>query len=569
VRSRLGVARGGAALLIATAALAAGAGLEAASGSTITIVNMDAPGEGFNDPAPAAPVGGNPGTTVGAQRIFVFQHAAQVWGAILPSNVEIRVQAAFNPLSCTATSGVLGSAGAVSTVRDFGGAPLAGHWYQVALANKLANTDIVPGVNDINAQFNSSVGTTGCLETTSWYYGVDGNAGAKIDLLSTVLHELGHGLGFSTTTSGSSGSYASGFPHVWDHFLYDNGPGLHWDQMSDAQRAASAIACSRLAWDGPYAMQQAPAFLGAKPVVRVNAPAPIAADYDAGTATFGPALKAAGVTQAVVLVNDGVGTTTDGCEALTNAAAVSGKIALIDRGNCAFTQKVKNAQNAGAIGAIIVDNVAGCPPSGLGGTDPTITIPAVRITLADGNTIKASLPGVNASLTRDPAYLAGADGVGRPKMYTPSTFAGGSSVSHWDVTADPDLLMEPFATPLEVDRVDLTQWLFADIGWFRGLVAVGDPSAGRTHLIGNAPNPFGSATTIRMTLARDGEAELAIFDLGGRRVANLHAGALTAGAHSFDWSGRDAAGRRVPPGIYLCRLRAEGVVESGRMVKWQ
>jgi hypothetical protein len=541
----------------------------AAGATTITIVNLDGAGEGFNDPAPVAPVGGNPGTTIGAQRLYVFQYAADVWESILPSTVEIRVQAAFNALTCAPTSGVLGSAGAVSVVGNFPTAPLANHWYHVALGNKLAGTDLSAN-NDINAQFNSSVGLTGCLETTSWYYGVDGNAGSsKIDLLSTVLHELGHGLGFSTTTIGSTGSYLNGIPHVSDHFLYDSSIGLHWDEMSAAQRTASAIACNRLVWDGPYAMQQAPAALAARPVLRVNSPAAIDGDYEAGTATFGPPLTVTGVTQDVVLVNDGAGTATDGCETLINAGAVNGRIALIDRGNCGFSQKVKNAQNAGAIGAIIADNVAGCPPAGLGGVDPTVTIPSLRITLADGNTIKANLPGVNASLTRDPTLLAGADAAGRPKMYSPSTFASGSSVSHWDVTADPDLLMEPFATPLAPGQVDLTQWLFADIGWFRGLVAVGDPAAGRAHLLGNAPNPFGSSTTIRMALQRDGDAELAIFDLGGRRVASLHSGALPAGTHSFDWRGRDDSGHPVPPGIYLCRLRAEGVVESGRMVKWQ
>ena len=537
--------------------------------TTITIVNQDGVNEGFNDPTPVAPVGGNPGTTVGAQRLFVFQHAADIWEAILPSNIEIRVQAAFNPLSCTATSGVLGSAGAVNVVRNFPTAPLADHWYHVALGNKLANSDLVPGSNDISAQFNSSVGQTGCLETTSWYYGVDGNAGSKIDLLSTVLHELGHGLGFSTTTNGLTGAILSGFPHVWDHFLLDNTNGLVWDQMSTAQRQASAIACTHLVWSGGYVEQQAPAFLGAKPVLRVNSPAAIDGDYEAGTATFGPKLTSPGVTQAVVLVNDGVGTASDGCEALINGASVNGKIALIDRGTCGFAQKVKNAQNAGAIGVIIADNVAGCPPSGLGGVDPTITIPSVRITLADGNTLKANLPGVNATLTRDPTRLAGADASGRVKMYTPSTFASGSSVSHFDVTADPDLLMEPIATPLAAGETDLTRWLLADTGWFRGLVAVGDPVAARTHLIGNAPNPFGSLTTIRFALDRDGEADLAIFDLGGRRVASLHRGSLPAGAHSLDWHGVDDAGRHAPPGIYLVRLQAEGMVESARMVKWQ
>ena len=555
---------------IGLAVLAAGFLAGAAAGTTITIINLDSAGEGLNDPTPVVPVGGNPGTTLGAQRLFVLQYAADVWESILTSTVEIRIQAAFNPLTCTATSGTLGSAGPVNVVRDFPGAPLAGHWYHVALANRLAGSDQIPGSNDINTQLNSSVGQTGCLETSSWYYGVDASPGAsQVDLLGVVLHEFGHGLGFSTTTSGSSGSYASGYPHVYDHFLYDNSLGLHWDQMTSGERVASANACARLVWDGAHVVSHAPGALADKPVLRVNAPPAIDGDYEVGTAAFGPSLTASPLTQDLVLVDDGTGTTTDGCEALINGGAVSGKIALVDRGNCPFVQKVMNAQNAGAIGVVIADNVAGCPPAGLGGVDPTITIPSVRVTLADGNTIKANLPGVNASLTRDPAFIAGADAAGRPKVYTPSTFAGGSSVSHWDTSADPNLLMEPFATPLGPDLVDLTRWHFADIGWFDGLTAVGEPLAAETRLLSSAPNPFAQSTTIRMAMKAEGEAELSIYDLVGRRVAVLHRGVLPAGDHAFEWRGLDASGHRLPPGVYLSRVRVGAVSEGVRLVMWR
>lgn len=98
----------------------------------IVIVNINAPNVGFNDPTPAAPVGGNTGTTLGEQRLIAFQYAASIWSARLDSNVPIRIRAQFTSLG----AGVLGSAGPVSVVRDFPNAPLAGTWYHVALANK-------------------------------------------------------------------------------------------------------------------------------------------------------------------------------------------------------------------------------------------------------------------------------------------------------------------------------------------------------------------------------------------------------------------------------------------------
>ena len=113
-----------------------------ATAATFVIVNNDGAGEGFNDTTAAAPVGGNPGTTLGAQRLNAFQAAADVWGALLVSNVTIRVAANFDPLSCTATSGTLGSAGPTFVYRDFSGAPQASTFYWSALANALAGTDL-------------------------------------------------------------------------------------------------------------------------------------------------------------------------------------------------------------------------------------------------------------------------------------------------------------------------------------------------------------------------------------------------------------------------------------------
>jgi Zn-dependent metalloprotease len=136
-----------------------------------------------------------------------------------------------------------------------------------------------------------------------------------------------------------------------------------------------------------------------RPFVMINGPASIAGFCTGGAAAFGPTLETTGpVTGDVVLANDGRGATTDACTRLRNGTAIEGNIALVDRGLCTFTEKVKNAQIAGAIAVMVADNVWG-PADPLAGADPTITIPSVRIPLGIGNTIKGQLgTGVNVTL---------------------------------------------------------------------------------------------------------------------------------------------------------------------------
>ena len=248
---------------------------------------------------------------------------------------------------------------------------------------------------------------------------------------------------------------------------------------------------------------------------------------------------------------------------------MSGKIALIDRGTCAFTTKVKNAQNAGAIGVLVANNVAGI--INMAGDDATITIPSLMITQDDGTAIKNQLAlgeTVHVAMQTDPNSLAGTGSVtGQVLLYAPNPLQPGSSVSHWDVSATPNLLMEPAINSDLHDDVDLTRYHFEDIGWFdERVTASPDIPAARTSLYANQPNPFNPSTTIRFRLARKGEVSLEIFDQSGRLVRHLVQETMDAGPHAVQWNGRDDQGDTVASGVYHYRLHAGDEVISRRMV---
>ncbi|NUR32406.1 MAG: HYR domain-containing protein [Gemmatimonadaceae bacterium] len=110
-----------------------------------------------------------------------------------------------------------------------------------------------------------------------------------------------------------------------------------------------------------------------------------------GPAAFGPRLQqlpGGAITGQPALVSSGLPSAA-GCTSFTDD--VAGKIALIRRGTCAFTVKVKNAQDAGAIAVIIYDNVTEVL-RGMAGTDETITIPALFASAALGQQLISTNP---------------------------------------------------------------------------------------------------------------------------------------------------------------------------------
>lgn len=123
-----------------------------------------------------------------------YQYAVDIWASLLKSPVQIVVNANFTELG----QGVLGSAGPTNFVRDFRGAEEDNTFYPIALAEKLAGYNLnTPGNADINSNFNSDF---------DFYFGLDGNPpSGQYDFVSIVLHELGHGLGFTGATSFENG----------------------------------------------------------------------------------------------------------------------------------------------------------------------------------------------------------------------------------------------------------------------------------------------------------------------------------------------------------------------------
>ncbi len=148
-----------------------------------------------------------------------FQYAVDLWSSLINSPVTIRIEANWESLG----SGVLGNSTPTVFYRgDYLEAPFSDEYYPVALAEKIYDDEINDtSVADLVANFSSGA---------SWYYGTDGNCpDDRYDLVSTVLHEIAHGLGFIGTMSTIGDSlgawgFTSGKTITYDHWI-ENGSG--------------------------------------------------------------------------------------------------------------------------------------------------------------------------------------------------------------------------------------------------------------------------------------------------------------------------------------------------------
>ncbi|MGN6478761.1 PA domain-containing protein [Luteibacter sp.] len=503
-----------------------------ASAAEIKIVNQDVgTGKGLDDPTPAVPVGGNPGTTVGKQALNVYQFAADVWGAVLQSDVTIVNNATFEKLDCDATSGVLGSSGTTyifyfDNTSTLPPRAVRNTWYHSALFDALSGEDGIPGEADIQSQFNGALGSTGCLEGSKWYFGLDGNTPAgSINFLNVVLHEMAHGLGFSGFNSLTTGSPYVGDdgvarPDIYSTFVFNDTKMKKWYDLTNAERVTAALDDGNLVFTGATVKAEAPLALGLPDVFKVTAPAAAAGSYQYAQGAFGPLATASNFSGSVVQAAPA-----DACTAITNGSAISGHIALIDRGTCNFTDKVAFAQTAGATAVLIANNQAGAITPG-GTPTTTINIPVIAVSQVDGNKLKANLSGLTGAVGKGTG-LAGADAQGNVQLYAPTVLAQGSSFSHYDTRLTPNAIMEYAINQDLMGQidVDLTPALFKDEGW--GLNTTGQLlltcNTGIPTLVPGGVIVGANVISNAKTIAGDA-ATLAIYRTGVRGYASTLAG---------------------------------------------
>ncbi|MGO8968697.1 MAG: PA domain-containing protein [Myxococcaceae bacterium] len=440
-----------------------------ALGADISILDSNALGQGLNDPTPVDPVGLNFGTTRGQQAIIALQYAATIWGATLRSPVPIVIDSAFattaeDPrLTCSSSSGILGITGAASFISgpQF---PVPGAAYPAALANALSGSDATPGEAHILSRFNASIGTPACLPGQSYYYGLTGNpAFAQYDLVTVFLHEFAHGLGFLSFVDAASGSFGGNPPSIFDFHVWDVAHATTWQSETDAQREALADAASALSLEGPALAAAVPEVLQFLPLFSVDVPGVQNPVPFARAAFSGPFfLGSADVVAAQPL---------DGCSELTNAEQLAGNIALIQRSVpdagvvCHFSDKANRAQDAGAAAVVFFNYLPDAPlvtPSG----STALSIPVGFVSLETGTSIlqRAAVVPVTGTFGQS-ALRGGVDPSGtRVLLYTPGTVVSASSVSHFDTSATPAVLMEPSIEP-SVRQLDLTPAVLSDLGW--------------------------------------------------------------------------------------------------------
>lgn len=227
----------------------------------------------WTDATARAPVAGNAGTTLGAQRQNAMREAIRIIGNEIKSDVPVRLQACWNNLGA-GNSFTLAQAGPRNFLAGEPWMPRANTWFAVAPAAKLGGASqcgLIGGncaLYDVRATFNNQVDTTAIQ--SNFYYGFTGTAPfGDVDFIAVAMHEITHGLGFVSTINTrasegpvgqrlAAGSNAAFYDDAFGHNLVAVNPVdeslKRFMDMTDAERATAIMGVDRLRWDEPRAV---------------------------------------------------------------------------------------------------------------------------------------------------------------------------------------------------------------------------------------------------------------------------------------------------------------------------
>jgi hypothetical protein len=143
-----------------------------------------------------------------------FYYAVSIWEGLVSSPLPIHIEAHWQNLE----GGILAKGNPAIFFNNFSGAPISNVYYPVALAEKLSGKELNAGAPDVICRFSSRF---------KWYFGTDGNTpSTHYDFVSSALHEITHGLGFSGFLNESEGkgyfNNNNGLPSIYDYFLFNN-----------------------------------------------------------------------------------------------------------------------------------------------------------------------------------------------------------------------------------------------------------------------------------------------------------------------------------------------------------
>ena len=228
----------------------------------------------WNDVTPAVPVGGNPGTTLGAQRRNAMIEALRQLAAGLDSETPITVRACWDSFAVSPSGGAtLAAAGPDdfvladrSLVFTNGGSfrpaaylPEKYTFYASAPAARLAGTRACSlrggdcaDATDMVIFYNQNIGTAGVLNGRPFYLGYNAAPVGTLDFLAVSVHELAHGLGFLSTLrrTGTVGAKSLGRDDIFTRQIIDNQsfPFRPFPVLTDAERASAMTSLNGVSW---------------------------------------------------------------------------------------------------------------------------------------------------------------------------------------------------------------------------------------------------------------------------------------------------------------------------------